>query len=369
MESYQIIWDINGDSCCNNCGRVIESDRFSDGPIFQNNNREYALLTGKEKNSIYGDTEPGKSEDEQRISKCPTLLSKCKQRDSYFWEVLRSFSDSVSGLSNELKKTIWIQAKGQGQLFDKFIESPGKHSTQALLRAITLPEDKGKKFKSRITGMDLKKLNRKNIKMRWLEIMKFILDMQGLDCHFIHLNIELSIILKTMHQWIMDRYGKKRHTRSCPNWENTGIDNTCCCRKSRINAYTMIWTFLYMLNPLFINQYRYTIPIPKLKTFKKNLYLMQDILEKTYGIDSLHLVKDSILGYVHETFEKNKYIVDNILSKDINKIEEFLCSILLSRKKEDWLMTLLKVLTPVFYPTIWRKYLDHCSIKKDSSNN
>lgn len=344
-ESYRIIDDRNGESVCNNCGLVISRDQF----ICQSfdKTKQYSIASSPKNNN----------DKKTRTTSSFRVNNPAVYKRNYFSDVLNSFSDYTNPLPEDLLSAIYIQASID-PYFKNFKRQPEKKSTQRLLRSIKIPRSLGEMYISRITKKDLTVIDRKNIKMKWVQIRNYLLKKEGIDTKkFVYLEPILIEILKMMFSWVMNEYGKKRHLPTCPRAINYQKMGECKCRRASPNSYTLIYWLLFMLNPMLIVKYQHSIPIPKLKTLRKNLLQVKNVFEITYG-KNMEIPLRAIGQNLAELFDHDKFVTENILSKKIEDIDKWIGKIILTRLKEDWLVVLINQLTPLFYPTIWKKYSD-----------
>jgi len=165
-----------------------------------------------------------------------------------------------------------------------------------------------------------------------------------------------------VYSWFMNEYDRKRHIYPCVRALDISKSNLKCkCRRSAINASVMILWIFFMLNPLLVKKYMNTIHIPKLKTFKKNMDLIQNIFTRTYG-DNFTIPTNAIIENINELFVKDEFIVKKILKKDEEKCKVFIQGVL-EKKRMDWLSCLVRKLTPMFYPTTWKELATGVNMK------
>lgn len=362
---YKIIYRMDDSSWCDTCGLNISTAGFDDGFCFSNSKSTNYL------NCFIEPAEKSPQENQKQqysFSHYSKKITKSKSRDNYFKEVLMSYSRNCKSLSHSLLQGIYEQFS-KNPRYEDFKNKPTKKNFKEIFKSIKVPNELGKSFKSRRSKKPLSRLDRKNIKMRWIGIMTHVCTKMEKNFNFYYLNDDLIDVLRIVRRWMMHEYGLKRHEKTCVNWiDCSGGSRPCKCRKATVNVSTMIFTILFMLNPLLVDEYKNTINIPKLKTLKDNLNRMKELLKKTYG-ENLEIPLGSIKNNLEDSHGKNLVIRQKILDVEKKDILCHLTFVLSSRKREDWYKVLIKTMTELFYPTLWKEIHSENGMKVEEENN
>lgn len=348
---YNTILSKEGYICCNTCGLVICDDRLSPNLFFN--------------------TQATFSEIKNKNRKIKKIIPKNIQRYNHFNNVLLSYSSNYNFLSENLLSVAYEKAK-ECEYWTEFKRRPNQKNTTKILGSIIIPESIAINFKSRKTSLPLYKLNRKNISSKWLQFRNYFIQMERMTINnfikddYIPLSENLIIILPDIYKWIMNEYSKLRHERICLN-----SSMKCSCRIAQPNTYTMIFTLLFIINPFLIDKYKYTIKIPKLKTIKKNINTIINLLRYIYNDPYVlnQIIYNHLKDFYKHLFLSSNKVDDEFFLNEEEKnnnieLEKWILKIL-SHKREDWLKIITINLTPIFYPIIWKKYIIQKSLIKE----